>query len=127
MNEIVTLLEKFIERKINTKIQNIACVLGTIQENGVKLDNINYVIEKPFYLTWNVKITLSPSQIKGQIGTGLTAGPYVVQGVLNFPASKVEIKDLLVETKPHYKEGDRVLCVLINNGNEVIVIGKVSK
>lgn len=127
MNEIITLLEKFIDKKISTKILNIACVLGTIQKNGVKLDNFNDVIEKPFYLTWNVKITLNPLQIKGQIGTGLIAGPYPVQGTLNFPASKIEIKDLLVETKPHYKEGDRVLCILVNNGNEVIVVGKVSR
>lgn len=129
MSELLTLFEKIVEKKINKKIQNFACVLGKITaKGGVKLDNFNYEIEKPYFLEWNVKLTVRQGKLNGQIGAGLIAGPYQVQGLLNFPAElKVEIDDVKVETKPKYKEGDRVLCVLVDEGREVVVIGRVTK
>lgn len=129
MNELLTLFERLIEKKINTKIQNFACVLGKITaKGGVKLDNLNYEIEKPFFLEWNVRLTIKQGRVKGQIGAGLMAGPYQVNGVLNFPGEpEIRVDDVGVETKPKYKEGDRVLCILVNEGREVVVVGRVTK
>ncbi len=128
MSELVSLLERMVEKKIDTKIQNFACVLGRITARGVKLDNLNYEIEKPYFLEWNVKLTLKQGKMKGQIGAGLTAGPYLVQGVLNFPTElEIAVDDVKVETKTKYKVGDRVLCIMLNEGREVVVVGRIVK
>lgn len=38
---------------------------------------------------------------------------------------KIEAKQVRVKFKPEYKPGDRVVCVLINGGQDVVIISRV--
>jgi len=124
--EFIEGLKDLISRLIDRKIKEVGCVLGTITDSGgVMLDGYSFEIKDPLFLEWDFVFTVGANKIKGNIGSGLMAGNLPVQGVFNFPTTTIKINEVKGEVKEKYKKGDRVLCIPVNSGKDIVVIGRV--
>ncbi|MED1851826.1 hypothetical protein P4V33_09190 [Brevibacillus borstelensis] len=105
---------------------------GTITKTGLKLDNFKHEITDFYVAEWLAKITLpefsligtatSPVDDEGRPLPGSSTSP-----LTRYDFKKREIDKVKVEMIPDLKEGDRVLCVPVDDGDDVVVICKVVK
>ena len=130
-------LKKYIVSLIERKLNDVTPCLGTITSSkGVLLDGFDKEIKDVLFLEWIHNININMGKLTGQIGQGLqtitpcpaTGVPVQITGTLNFPQETyVTVRECRTAFKDNLKAGDRVLCSLINGGNDVVVVGKVVK
>lgn len=129
--------KKWISSMIDRKINQVSPCLGTITSTGgVLIDGFEKEIRDPLFLEWIYNINIQSGKLKGQIGSGLqtmipcpmTGVPVQITGTLNFPVETyISVQECRTAFKNNLKAGDRVLCVLVNGGNDIVIIGKVVK
>lgn len=132
---VFSLLRRWIVSMIERRINQVTPCLGTITgTGGVLLDDFDKEIRDPLFLEWVYNINIKSGKLKGQIGTGLqtmtpcpmTGVPVQITGTLNFPTEPyISVQECRTAFKNNLKSGDRVLCVLVNGGSDVVIIGKV--
>jgi len=136
-SSMFTLLRKYILSLIRREISGIGTALGTITASGgVLLDGYTQEITDLFYLENTYNLIINQGKLKGTIGDGLqsllpcpmTGLPVKISGTLEFPFEPyVTVKEVREKYNSYFKNGDRVLCLWANKGNDLVVLGKVIK
>ena len=133
--EIASLLTTKVDVKEIVKANGLICELGTITSTGnLKLDNFKYEIESYFVAEWDVEIDIPKEYRIIQLASPVTEEGDDIAGVTGY--SNISRMDFVKEAdrqtikaritlKGQLKEGDRVLVVPVNNGQEFVVIAKV--
>lgn len=129
--------------------QGIPCELGTMTAGGVKLDRFKHEIQDPLVLEpvidYDIEFSLEvPAHeetgtiVLPEIPTNempplhmTKAGEYQVTYKFNpwyYDAGtlgKIKATKVRLKYKPEYKPGDRVLCALVNGGQDLVIISRV--
>lgn len=103
---------------------------GTITKTGLKLDNFKHEIPDYYVAEWVVKITLPAFSLIGTATSPVDDEGNPLPGASTTPLTRYdfkerEIDEVKIEMKPDLKEGDRVLCIPIDDGDDIMVVCKV--
>lgn len=141
--ELASFLKNEMNRSAQQAIVGMTCVLGTMTASGVVLDDFKHEIKDPLVLEplvdlevenkWEVPAHSESGQINlpsiPTMGHSPTvAGDYNVTFKFDpWAFSNPGIKGTKVRVKyqTQYKTGDRVLCAVINSGQDVVIISRV--
>jgi hypothetical protein len=124
--ELANIIQKESKKRLEMSVFGLMCTLGVITENGVKLDHFKNEIPDPLYAEWEVQVEIPPhSRMVQIIPTDGLISSYTAR--LDFQAGKGPsiLTNVKYDLKSSLKPGDRVLCLPINNGQDVVIISKV--
>lgn len=140
---ITSLLKNEIEKSAGQLLMGIPCTLGTMTATGVLLDNFKHEIKDPLVLEPLIDAeiegqlmvpahsesgTINLPSIPTQADSPTVAGPYRMSidfDTWTYTAGGIKITKARVKYKPQYAANDRVLCCLINNGQDVVIVARV--
>ena len=125
-NEIAVSLKDKMQKQVGKGVTGLSCELGTITATGgLKLDNFKHEIRDYLVADWLVKLTLPAFSISGTQNGLKDSVNGNVSGTASWTFSPTTIDQVHIELKPDLNSGDRVLCVPVNNGLDVVIISKV--
>lgn len=131
--ELAKVLTSEINRSAGNAVTGVPSVLGTWTGTGVMLDNFKHELHDPLFADWTVKAELplesrlvklaSPVQADGKDDS---AAPTQYSRLTRVDwNAKNDTLHMHLELKSELKSGDRVLCVPINGGQDVVIVCKV--
>lgn len=132
--ELATALKDQMLSVSKKSLQGIPCELGTITASGLKLDNFKHEIKDYLISDWHFQLefpiasrTVRLVGIVNADGTETPITAYSRPVRLDFlstsdPQATIKIHASL---KDELKEGDRVLVLPVNNGQDYVVLSKV--
>jgi hypothetical protein len=127
-------------------VSGLPCELGTITATGVILDGFKHEIKDPLVLESLIDIDIELSlevpaheetgeitlpAIPSQADSPTVPGDYAVTFKFNKwvydagAGGPVRMTKARAKYKPQYQPGDRVLCALVNGGQEVVIVSRV--
>jgi hypothetical protein len=123
--DLASAITGHVKKHINKSLKGVPCELGTITSTGaLQLDTFKHPIQNFFLADWTVKLTIPAFSISGtQTGLESPTGP--VTGTAEWSFSPMVIDGVHIEMAPDLQPGDRVLVIPVNNGRDVVVVGKV--
>lgn len=124
-NELASELKSRMQKQIGKGMTGISGELGTITESGLKLDTFKHEIHDYMVADWLVKLTLPAFNISGTQSGLKDSVNGEVTGTASWSFPSTIIDQVHIELKPDLQPGDRVLCVPVNNGLDVIIVCKV--
>lgn len=123
--QFASILNDQMAQQANSALSGVPCELGTITGSGLKLDTFKHEMQDYLVADWLVKISIPAFSIFGtQSGLKDSLGGDVI-GQATFSFEPTVIDRVHIEFKPDLKPGDRVLCVPVNGGQDVVIVSKV--
>lgn len=155
--ELLDLLDNRMKQHVNSGLQGVPCVLGTMTSSGVLLDDFKHEVRDPMVheplIDAEIEVELfvpaheETGKLKISNETDIPVTPnggenespigYIKKGehTASFKfddwtydaAAKgfIKITQARIKYKPEYKPGDRVLCALVNGGQDAVIISRV--
>lgn len=133
-------------RAVNSVMQSMPCVLGTMTATGVYIDDFKHEIKDPLvlepFIDADIEVALMvPAHeetgvivlpvIPTQADSPTVPGDYQVTfkfDTWNYSAKAngmIKATRARVKFKPEYRPGDRVLCVLVNDSRDIVIVSRV--
>lgn len=144
--ELAVAIRDLIARKTARAVAGLSSELGVITSKGVKLDHFKHEFTSPLVLepvvdadievslevpahdeTGQIVLPAIPTATNGPTVAGTYPVTYKFDRWVHDAKSLglIKITKMRVKYKPQYKEGDRVVCALVNGGRDVIILSRV--
>lgn len=125
---LVTSLSEKIKQYTQNALSGLSTELGTMTASGLKLDGFKHELKSYLVIDFPVTIELPSFHLVGTCVTPVDheGYPLSIPGPrTRFEFEKTKIEGVRINLAEGLQPGDRVAVVNINNGHDVIVIGKV--
>ncbi|MTV47768.1 hypothetical protein GJ688_02065 [Heliobacillus mobilis] len=144
--KIVSMIDHRMRDHATNAISGVPCVLGTMTETGVILDDFAHEIQDPIVLGPVVDMDIelqmevpahervgklvlpsiptkahSPTE-EGEYPVTFQFDPWTYDAEVN---GKIKITKARVKYKTQFQTGDRVLCCMVNSGQDVVIVSRV--
>jgi len=137
--KLANVFDKRMAGHVTGGTMGMSCVLGTMTATGVLLDDFKHEIKDPLYADWTVKLTIPLGSRIVAAAAPVTAQGEDIPNVTAFTLTRMDFanqdddgvggaNDIMrvnVELKSRLKEGNRILAIPVNGGQECVIICKV--